>query len=56
MGAKWKNKISYVSQDNNLFSGSAYQNIAFEPDIRLLDKEDIKKSNKENKFKILQKV
>ena len=42
LGAKWKNKISYVSQDNNLFSGSAYQNIAFEPDIRLLDKEDIK--------------
>lgn len=37
----WKSKISYVSQDNNLFSGSAYQNIAFETHDDLVDKKKI---------------
>lgn len=41
IGEKWKNRISYVSQDNNLFSGSAYQNIAFETQKELINKKNI---------------
>lgn len=50
----WKSKISYVSQDNNLFSGSAYQNIAFEINDDLINKKKINELLKKLNFKFYQ--
>ena len=38
----WTKQVSYISQDNNLFSGSIAQNIAFELDESLIESHQIK--------------
>ena len=38
----WTKQVSYISQDNNLFSGSIAQNITFELDESLIDSHQIK--------------
>ena len=39
--SEWIKNISYVSQDNNLFSGTIYENIAFTFDKNEIDKSKI---------------